>query len=123
MLVDFIKSWFYHPKHQNEIQKDKSYKEVLDFEKPKYIYVDGRKTEVDNIVVGHTKFYHCNEKGNSICEHFTTRMWKVKENIPFGISKFCVVDDDGKRYICYLSENRKALIENKLLKENKEFEK
>lgn len=113
MIIDFIKSWFYNPKHQNKTQKDESYEEVLDFEKPKYIYVDGRKNEVEEIIVGHTKFYHCNEKGNSICEHFTTRMWKLKETIPLDISKFYVVNDDGKQYTCYLSENRKTLIEYK----------
>ena len=113
MIIDFIKSWFYNPKHQNKTQKDESYEEVLDFEKPKYIDVDGRKVEVEKIIVGHTEFYYCDEKSNRICEHFTTKKWEVKETIPFGISKSYVVDDDGKQYSCYLSENRKALIEYK----------
>ena len=111
MLVDFIKSWFYHPKHQNEIQKDKSYKEVLDFEKPKYIDVDERKVEVEEIIIGHSTFYYCDIDGNNVCEDAKTRMWNVKETIPLDISKFYVVNDDGKQYTCYLSENRKTLIE------------
>lgn len=113
MILDFIKSLLFYPKHQNKTQANKSYEEVLDFEKPKYIYVDRRKTEVDKIVVGHTKWYGCDKNTNEICEEFITRMWKLKETIPLDISKFYVVDDDGKQYTCYLSENRKTLIEYK----------
>lgn len=113
IIVDFIKSLLFYPKHQNKTQANKSYEEVLDFEKPKYIYVDRRKTEVNKIVVGHTKWYGCDKNTNEICEEFITRMWKLKETIPLDISKFYVVNDDGKQYTCYLSENRKTLIEYK----------
>lgn len=111
MIIDFIKSWFHNPKHQNKTQKDEYYEEVFDFEKPKYIDVDGIKVEVENKIVGHTKLYGCDKNTNEICEEFITRMWKLKETIPLEISKFYVVDDDGKQYTCYLSENRKTLID------------
>ena len=90
---------------------DKSYEEILDFEKPKYIYVDGIKLEVEKIIVGHTELYGYDEKDNRICKEFTTRMWIVKEEIQLDISKFHVLDDGEDQYICYISENRKALIE------------
>lgn len=89
----------------------KYYQEDLKFENPKYIYVDGIKTEVEKITIGYTKCYGSDINGNRTCKEFTTKRWKVKEEIPLDISKFHVLDDGEDQYICYISENRKALIE------------
>ena len=89
------------------------YDEHLTFENPKFIYVDGIKVEVEEIIIGHSTFYYCDIDGNNVCKDSKTRIWKLKETIPLDLSKFYVVNDDGKQYTCYVSENRKTLIKYK----------
>ena len=88
-------------------------KEVVTFEKPKYIDVDGRKVEVEEIIIGHTQAYRHSRKQDRICNDFKTKMWKLKEELPLDVSSNHLVNDDGEQYICYLSEHRKTLIECK----------
>ena len=89
----------------------KTWQEDLRIEKPKYIDVEGIKLEVESIRIGHSICYINDINGNRICKEFITRMWKVKEIIPLDISKYHTVNYDGGKYICYISGNRKALIE------------